>query len=97
MLFGFSVLFEIFFGRTARYINSYSVWRFESGSTTKFSTEDIMTTATGKIITDFGGIENGESIAVQADGKILVAGYIFNGTRFDKETGGFTPFLRTLS
>lgn len=56
-----------------------------------------MTTATGKIITDFGGIENGESIAVQADGKILVAGYIFNGTRFDKETGGFTPFLRTLS
>ena len=37
----------------------------------------------GKVTTDFGIIDVGKSVTVQIDGKILVAGYVYNGTTND--------------
>ncbi|MBA3647417.1 MAG: T9SS type A sorting domain-containing protein [Chitinophagales bacterium] len=37
---------------------------------------------TGKVITDFGGNDFGRSVAIQPDGKIVVAGYTLTGNNF---------------
>ena len=37
----------------------------------------------GKVTTDFGNSDDGRSIAIQSDGKILVAGYSDNGSNVD--------------
>jgi len=39
----------------------------------------------GKQITDYGGLDNGSlgGVAIQADGKIVVAGYSWNGSNYD--------------
>lgn len=40
-------------------------------------------TVAGAVITDFGSIDHGYSVTVQADGKILVAGSSYNGSNYD--------------
>ena len=37
----------------------------------------------GKLTTDFGSSDGGNSVAIQSDGKILVAGYSYNGSDDD--------------
>jgi len=37
----------------------------------------------GKLTTDFGSSDRGNSVAIQSDGKILVAGYNYNGYNSD--------------
>ena len=37
----------------------------------------------GKVTTDFGSSDGGNSVAIQSDGKILVAGYSYNGSNED--------------
>jgi uncharacterized delta-60 repeat protein len=37
----------------------------------------------GKVTTDFGGGDSASSVAIQSDGKIVVAGYSFNGRNVD--------------
>src|SRR5205823_3278527 len=45
---------------------------------------DVTFGTDGKVITDFSsGIDSGKGMAIQADGKILVAGYASNGTDND--------------
>ncbi len=63
----------------------------------------ILTVGSGILVTDFGGVDTGASVALQPDGKILVAGrsgeyfalarYNADGTldaSFDAD-GGLTP------
>ncbi|MEH2049311.1 DUF4347 domain-containing protein [Nostoc sp.] len=59
--------------------NDFAVVRYNSDGTldTSFNT-------TGKVTTDFNSNDDsGKSITVQADGKILVGGYTYNGTDYD--------------
>ena len=37
----------------------------------------------GKVTTDFGSTDNGYAVAMQSSGKIVVAGYTYNGTNYD--------------
>ena len=45
---------------------------------------DTTFSSDGKLVTDFSaGYDHGSAVAVQADGKIIVAGYAFGATMFD--------------
>ena len=59
-------------------IRNFALARYNSDGTldTSFDTD-------GKVTTDFGGHDSGRSVTVQSDGKILVAGYSYNGNNDD--------------
>ena len=45
----------------------------------------------GKVITDFGFSESAHSITLQPDGKLVVAGYSYNGVNFDIALARYLP------
>jgi uncharacterized delta-60 repeat protein len=56
----------------------FAVVRYNSDGTL-----DTTFNGTGKVVTPLGGDSSGKSVAVQSDGKIVVAGSAFNGTDYD--------------
>ena len=46
----------------------------------------------GKLTTDFGGLhDDGYSVVLQDDGKIVVAGYAYDGSNYDFALARYNP------